>query len=169
MKHLVWLLLLAGVVYAEQVDPDRFKPAQQVSTGTPPLSPAVFDPDPNRLAWPPNDLNEAVTRWEVRRETVPAAKPFNPDPGASLKEPPRRTVLDTNFGNLPDYGTEPVVLPDGPLRRARLELTLSTPGDFGGEPVPAPLALPREQARKNLPLELKFHTPHYPKFEKTWP
>ncbi|MCS7049049.1 MAG: hypothetical protein NZ483_07130 [Verrucomicrobiae bacterium] len=145
-------------------------PPQRISPGEPPLAPTEFDPDPNPLLWPPNDLNRPKWRWDFERTFAPRAAQFNPDPGAMLRAPaPRRSVLDVNFGRLPRYGEEPVAVPDGVVRRAQWRLEVDWPGDYGWEPLPAELALPREEVRANEPIEINFHNPHYPKFEKTWP
>ncbi len=159
-------LLAAGALFAETLDPDRVKPHQRVSMGEPA---AVMDPDPNPLVWPPNDLNQPRYRWAVERDITPRGAPFNPDPGAWWKPPPRRSVLDTNFGELPRYGAEPVAVEAGDVRRAVWRLEVTAPGQYGFEPLPPGLELPREQVRANEPIELNFHNPHYPEFEKTWP
>lgn len=148
----------------------KHPPPQRISRGEPPLAPTEFDPDPNPLRWPPNDLNQPRWTWEVERPFSARARPFNPDPGAMLKAAgARRSVLDTNFGRLPRYGEEPVEQDSGAVRRARWRLEVEWPGNYGWDPLPPELALPRHEVRANQPIEINFHNPHYPKFERTWP
>lgn len=163
-----WLVVPAGALAGGK--PPAQAPAQRVSRGEPPLAPTEFDPDPNPLVWPPNDLNAPKLDWHVERTFAARVPPFNPDPGAMVRPPPpRRSVLDTNFARVPRYGEEPVAVGEGHVRRAQWRLEVELPGNYGWEPLPAELALPRREVRANEPIEINFHNPHYPKFEKEWP
>ena len=69
-------------------DVNRLKPYQAITTNTPPLSPEIFNPDPNAVEWPP--LPQTDFRWTQRvvvSSNAPPASPeiFNPDPGAGLR------------------------------------------------------------------------------------
>src|SRR3954468_22494143 len=95
LTHPLWLLcatgllvLAMGATAAEPIAPNGLKPHQAVSPGTPPQSPAIFDPDPNKLVLPTN--RPPATNWSrsltVSSNAPPASPPqFNPDPGAALR------------------------------------------------------------------------------------
>ena len=73
---------------------NRLKPHQVISSNVPPKSPAVFDPDPNKLVLPV--LLPAATNWSravsISSNASVAPPQFNPDPGATLRSPPPPAV-----------------------------------------------------------------------------
>ena len=161
--------LAAGA--AETNDANRLKPHQVISSNVPPKSPAVFDPDPNKLVLPV--LLPAATNWSRAvsiSSNAPVAPPqFNPDPGATLRSPPPPAVPPL-FRNdvLPAPGFVPPslsleqALPRPDVRRGELLPPVPTvPGGFGQEPLPKSLELPRENTRRNLRLNQAFHLPEY--------
>src|SRR5262245_536716 len=95
---LSWFHLFAGcflpvmaISAADTNGSDKLPPYQTISTGAPPQSPSLFDPDPNKLVLPANPPSS--TNWSrtltINSNTPPAPPPtFNPDPGASLKPAP---------------------------------------------------------------------------------
>lgn len=164
------LLLAAGGGGAETNDVNRLKPYQAISPGPAPKSPAVFDPDPNRLRLPTN--LPPATNWShhvtISSNAPPVPPPFNPDPGASLVQPPNTPppLFRTDPLPLPGF-TPPTVRPELALPRPGLrqgELfppQSPVPGSFGLEPLPADQELPREDIRGNLKIEPNFQVPDY--------
>ncbi len=145
-------------------------PHQVVSTNPPPLSPAVFNPDPNRLQLPLPPL--LLTNWthQVRRRTnsppLPAPQ-FNPDPGASLRLPPNLPAALFVEPTAPAQFVEPAIPPELALPRPAVSLhelappVPPPPGTYGQEPLPNGLALPREHARRNVKIFPDFGVPSY--------
>ncbi|HTV61936.1 MAG TPA: hypothetical protein VMH30_05135 [Verrucomicrobiae bacterium] len=146
-------------------DVNRLKPYQAISTNTPPLSPEIFNPDPNAVEWPP--LPQTDFRWQQRvivSSNTPPASPeiFNPDPGASFR--PQTNVPPALFIEppAPPIFTPPPIPPGLALPRegVRLEEFLPPrkpePGGYGMEPLTNGLALPRWDTRRELKIYPDF-------------
>jgi hypothetical protein len=162
------LALAKAASAAETNKPSDLKPHQAISPGPPPKSPAVFDPDPNPLALPANPL--ASTNWSRAVHISPDApsSQFNPEPGASLVQPPTTPPPLFRLDPVPPPGfTPPAIAPDQTLPRSDvrqgeiLPPQPEPPGNYGQEPLPPDLELPREDTRRNLKVEEPFHVPHY--------
>jgi hypothetical protein len=147
------------------------KPNQVISPGPPPKAPTQFNPDPNVLVLPTN--LPPSTNWSRAisiASNAPPQAPFNPDPGASLKQGSRELAPPVLFPSdvvLPPTFTPPSVPPEQALPRPdvrRGEILPPPPpsaGSFGLEPLPKDQALPREDVRRNLKIEQNFHVPAY--------
>jgi len=173
------LLLAVSADAAETNGPNRLKPHQAISPGSPPRSPTVFDPDPNKLVLPTN--RPPTTNWSrtlsISSNTPPAAPPqFNPDPGASLVPPsnPPPPLFRSEPPLIPSF-TSPAVPPGQALPRSAvrsgeiLPPRPSPPGNFGLEPLPKNLELPRKNTRRNLRIDQEFRAPDYSLRPDTYP
>jgi len=165
------LLLAVTADAADTNGPERLKAHQAISLGPPPRSPAVFDPDPNRLVLPTN--SPPATNWSrilsIASNAPPMTPPqFNPDPGASLI-PPVNTpspLFRTEPRPLPSFIPPEVqrgqALPRVEVRSGEIVPPKPPPpGSFGLEPLPKDLELPREGTRRNLKIGQEFHTRKY--------
>ncbi len=157
---------------AETNAPNQLLPHQAITPGPPPKSPALFNPDPNRLVLPTNlPPSTNWTRRLIISSNAPPALPdrFNPDPGAMLRKPgatPSSTLFPNDPGPLPGFipPTIPAerALPRGPLRSGEiLPPEQPAPGSFNTEPLPKNQELPRENTRYNLKVPQKFEVPEY--------
>src|SRR5436190_18363904 len=173
LTHPIWLLYATGLLVlamaataAETNGPNGLKPHQAISPGTPPQSPAVFDPDPNTLVLPTN--RPPATNWSrgltVSSNAPPASPPqFNPDPGAALRPPTSQPPPFFRSDPQPVAVTPSPLPPENALPRSSvrsgeiLPPKQSPPGTFGLEPVPRELELPRENTRRNLKIGQEFH------------
>ncbi len=155
-------------------DDPGLKPNQAVSTGPPPKSPAVFDPDPNRLVLPPPPpAGTNGTNWirvfRISTNAPPAPPPqFNPDPGASFIPSPAAVppwfrddpLLPPTF--FPPFITPEFALPRPDVRQGEILLQPPPPVvDQSPVTVPDELQLPRENTRRNLRIDEPFHQPEY--------
>ncbi|MBI3881081.1 MAG: hypothetical protein HY301_13600 [Verrucomicrobia bacterium] len=165
----------------KSTDPLKF--GQEMTTETPPKSPAVFDPDPNRLGPLPNQFPGATNRL-IRPVTISSnappqpAPPFNPDPGAMLRAP---TPLPAAPQLFRDEVSGKVVTPTpgiaAEMMLPRINLRSSTiqsapqppPGNFGYDPLPKDQELPRENTRRNLKLDQKREVPEYSLLPSDYP
>lgn len=162
--HLVGLLaLVARATAGEDLNPDRWKPAQHTSTNPPPASPAVFNPDPPGLpVWPAEEFAaEPVLELRVR---ISAGEPprapmwFNPDPGGRLPAKPAEPFFRPEFKPWPPYGSEPVELPRHGVRQVEvIEVAPAPPPGAAPEKFP----LPRDNVRINDRLNPKWEDPEY--------
>ena len=149
-------------------DANRLKPHQAASTNMPPASPKIFNPDPNKLNLPePPPTDFRWTRRVVVSTNSPPAARFNPDPGASLRQPTNAPVPWFSDPGAPLLFMPPAV-PAGlalPRENLRLvELVPSTnppPRSYGSEPLTNGLALPRENTRRELKIYQDFSAPKY--------
>lgn len=148
------------------------KPFQDISTGEPPKSPAKFNPDtgiPQRT----NLFNDS----EMRLRLVPltnrvqplAPKIFNPDPGASfiIPPPPYQPFFTNEFKFKSEFNEQAVPpgleLPRTNVVRKELEpVTVTNAPPYGSEPLDDKLKLPRNDSRRNLPIQYKYDYPNYP-------
>lgn len=157
---------------ASNADDDTgLKPNQAVSSGPPPKSPVVFDPDPNRLVLPlpPPAATNWIRVFRISTNAPPAApSQFNPDPGASLVRPPAAVpplfrddpLLPPTY--FPPFVTLDLALPRPDVRRGEiLPEPPPPPGDYRLDTVPEELQLPRENTRRNLKIDEPFHQPEY--------
>src|SRR5437762_1560738 len=141
------LLPVVGASAADTNDSNRLKPHQAISAERPPKSPAIFNPDPNRLS-PPTNLPSA-TNWSRSISISTNAPPepplqFNPDPGASLKPPVVQSIppLFRDEVAAPPLFAPPPVRPDQALPRSDLRQgeivppQPPAPGNYGLEPLP---------------------------------
>jgi hypothetical protein len=146
-------------------------PNQRITRGSPPQSPAKFDPDPNRFVYPTN--SPVATNWSRRiiiNSNAPPIIPerFNPDPGATLRS--NQPSASPFFKNDPTLGSR-FNDPEIPKRRELPRSPTSTgeilppeparPGSFNSEPLPENQQLPREDTRQNLKIYQPFEIPHY--------
>ena len=184
----IWLcltapcLLLARIAEAAETNTPSPKPSQIISVGPPPLSPTVFDPDPNRLLLPATPLSP--TNW-TRRVSIdsnapPAAPPqFNPDPGASLAAPlplPAPLLFPNEVVPRPAFAPPEIApehaLPRTDLRRGELvppvEAAPPLPQE-GTESLPDELKLPREKTRQNQRIDPTWHPRDYSLSPETYP
>ena len=150
------------------------KSGQAITRGSPPLSPARFNPDAGVVPVRPPlfEPGEPGLRWErVVSETAPPLAPeeFNPDPGAWLGARPVPPALFAKELTLtPRFGLEPLPaelrLPRDKVERSEMTPRLTpppTPG-FGLEPLPADQELPRTETRVDERVDGKWHNPVYP-------
>ncbi len=151
-------------------DVDRLKPYQVVSTNTPPLSPEIFNPDPNALDFPA--LPQTDFQWRQRvlvSSNTPPLPPqvFNPDPGASLFPPTNAPAALFIEPTAPPIFTPPPIPPGLSLPRADVRLDeflpppSPAPSAYGMEPLTNGLALPRENTRRELKIYPDFGYPEY--------
>lgn len=148
---------------------NALRPYQFITTNTPPLSPAVFNPDAGGTRAP---INAAPVRrglfYQWRTNGVPPAAPgaFNPDPGAMLKSAPTNPPVFMGEPMPPAYQGEPVPkdleLPRPNVRSQELSATNSTPGSYSGPPIPPGLELPRANTRGDTYIKEKWENPEYP-------
>lgn len=149
---------------------DRLKPYQAISTNAPPLSPEIFNPDPNALELPP--LPQTDFWWRMRvivSRNAPPVSPevFNPDPGAGLLPLTNAPAALFIEPTAPPIFTPPPIPPDLSLPRedVRLEEFLPPPkplpGGYGLEPLTNGLALPRANTRRELKIYPDFGYPKY--------
>ncbi|HEX3890326.1 MAG TPA: hypothetical protein VHX90_05690, partial [Verrucomicrobiae bacterium] len=132
---------------ADTNDVNRLKSHQAVSTNTPPASPEIFNPDPNRLNLPepPQTDFNWTRRVVVSTNSAPSAT-FNPDPGASLRQP--INAPDTLFNEpvLPPLFTPPEIPGDKSLPRENVRAgeifppTNPPPRSYGSGPLTNGLA-----------------------------
>ena len=165
--------VIASGVLAEQTDPDRLKPHQIVSHGSPPSSPATFSPDPQGQPVLPQPLEAAPLTLEIQ-VTVSSGPPpltpaqFNPDPGSAQNQTPTLPppFFRPEFTLGPLYGQEPV---PGSFELPRFSTEMKeiveiepclTP-DSRREPLPPALQLPRTEVRANEPITNKWEEPEY--------
>jgi hypothetical protein len=165
------LCLTPTVLRAADTNSRPLLPNQSITRGTPPQSPAKFDPDPNRLILPTN--LPPATNWSRRvllNTNAPPALPgrFNPDPGAMLRtnQPAPTPFFQTDPAELradPRPEIPPArALPRSPVSVGELQSPQpATPGSFNNDPLPANQSLPRENTRHNLKIHQDFHGPHY--------
>jgi len=166
-------LLPVATVGADKTNaPGPLRRNQVVSPGPAPQSPAVFNPDPNRLTLPTN--LPPSTNWSRRiliSSNAPPSAPaqFNPDPGAALKPAPQTptSLFPGDPTPLPGFIAPEIrpeqALPRTDLRRGEiLPATEPTHGTFNTEPLPPGQELPRENTRRNLKIPLGFH--HAPEY-----
>lgn len=159
---------------AQAADTNSARPLlrnQSVTRGTPPQSPAKFDPDPNRLALPTN--LPLATNWSRRvniNTNLPPAIPdrFNPDPGAMLRTNAQSApVFFQSDPSLVPEISAPAIPPARALPRTPVttgEIAPPEPpqaGSFNREPLPQNQELPREDTRHNLRIHKHFEVPHY--------
>ena len=151
----------------------ELRPFQRVTRGVPPQSPTVFNPDAG-LRFTTNYLEEAEVAYELRWRTnfiAPAVPPpFNPDPGASLKEPviAPKPFFQYDSVVLPVFSGEAIPpelqLPRAPVRAS--EMLLREPeaprAPYGWEPLTNGLALPRTNTVENTPITTPWHLADYP-------
>jgi hypothetical protein len=147
-------------------------PNQFITTNSPPLSPAKFNPDsgvlPSRSQPFVPPASGLKTQWNTNAPPPPNIPPqFNPDPGAYLKSPSTNAPFFTNTVTLPPRFQSPRVpaeltLPRTNVRRAEIEMTNAAPGNFGHEPLPPGLELPRQNTRGNRHVKGHWHNPEYP-------
>jgi hypothetical protein len=149
-------------------DASRLKPHQAASTNTPPASPTIFNPDPNKLNLPePPPTDFRWTRRVVVSTNFPPAAPFNPDPGASLRPATNAPAPLFNEPDAPLLFMPPPVPAGLALPRENLRLgenvppTNPLPRSYGSEPLTNGLALPRENTRRELKIYQDFSTPKY--------
>ena len=171
-------LALAGLAlgvpcsFAQQVPPPApgpaLKPYQAVSTNTPPQSPAVFNPDPNRLQLPPPHVTATnYVRLLTISSNEPPAAQFNPDPGASLRPATNEPAALFAEPMAPPLFQEPAIPPGLELPRQQVRLNELAPppppaaGTYGLESLTNGLALPRENTRRNLKILTDFGVPNY--------
>lgn len=152
---------------ASPPDDRSLKPHQTVSTNTPPLSPAIFNPDPNQVLPPPPLPTTNEVRILVVSTNAAPNPQFNPDPGASLRVSTNApAALFSEPTNSPLF-VEPVIPPDLALPRRPVRLNEITPAvtppplNYGLEPLTNGLALPRENTRRNLRITQDFGVPPY--------
>jgi hypothetical protein len=149
----------------------NLRPYQAISPGTPPQSPAQFNPDPNLPLPSGGVLSPAILSRDVRISTnrPPASPPtFNPDPGATLKPavPPATPPLFAD-PQAPPLFVPPEIPADQSLPREntrRTEIRLREPAParpFSLESLAADQKLPRENARKNLRVDRELGLPAY--------
>jgi hypothetical protein len=148
----------------------RLKPYQAVTTNTPPLSPEVFNPDPNALVFPP--LPQTDFRWRFRAAVSTNAPPlspdiFNPDPGAGLIPQTNAPAALFIEPAAPPIFTPPPIPPGLALPRddVRLDDFLPPPAPaptgYGLEPLTNGLELPRWNTRRELKIYPDFGYPKY--------
>ena len=153
------------------------KPHQRVSFGEPPRSPAQFSPDAGGLFFSParlftdEDAQLQLHRTNIVSRWPDPPKPFNPDPGASLKKPVavREPLFPRPFASPPPFGSEPLppdlALPRPNVQRSELveqPVTKPEPSFPGNAPLPPEQALPRLQPRANEHIAYEFHNLNYP-------
>jgi hypothetical protein len=149
---------------------DRLKPYQAITTNVPPLSPQVFNPDPNALALPV--LPQTDFRWRFRAlvtTNTPPLSPevFNPDPGAGLLPSTNAPAALFIEPTAPPIFTPPPIPPDLALPREDVRLDeflpppTPIPDGYGTEPLPNGLALPRWNTRRELKIYPDFGYPKY--------
>lgn len=154
-------------------------PHQVVTTNTPPLSPAQFNPDTGA---PAVSSNAPQTVIQVRRVTNSAPPPlppevFNPDPGAMLRPPPETTrPFFTNEISLPPVPQQgqPVpatlALPRTNVYGEELEISNVPPRtNYGTEPLPPGLALPRANTRANQYITHRWDYQNFPVSRQDYP
>ncbi|HEX3889885.1 MAG TPA: hypothetical protein VHX90_03450, partial [Verrucomicrobiae bacterium] len=149
---------------------------QAVSTNTPPASPEIFNPDPNKLNLPePPQTDFNWTRRVVVSTNPAPSATFNPDPGASLRQP--TNAPDTLFNEpvLPPLFTPPEIPGDKSLPRENVRAgeifppTNPPPRSYGSGPLTNGLALPRENTRRELKIYQDFRVPDYSLREMDYP
>jgi len=147
-------------------------PHQVQSTNTPPLSPTVFNPDPNELQLPALPLLDTNWTHSVYLSTKPPPVPaplFNPDPGAGPGGEPAASLPPALFVEpaAPPQFQEPVIPPPLALPRQPVRLNEFAPpapplpAYYGLEPLTNGLALPREHPWRNLKIPPDFGVPQY--------
>ncbi len=149
-------------------DVGRLKPHQAVSTNAPPAPPELFSPDANapQLPEPPQTDFRWTRQIIVSTNSGPRAL-FNPDPGASLRPATNAPVALFNEPAAPPIFAPPAIPADQSLPRADVRLgeifppTNPPPRRYGSEPLPAGLALPREDTRRELKIDRDFGVPEY--------
>ena len=170
MRHSL-IVLLAGLAAVEcscrtaprrepdAIPPDSPRATQRLSRGTPPAAPDAVHVDPgSALPAPPEAA--APPRLVLRRISEANAAParaFDPDPGAWKKgDSPSEPSLFPEFSEQPaaPEGAAAPARPEGPLERSVIVPAVAdaAPSGYGQEPLPAPLRLPRESVRENLPI-----------------
>jgi len=166
----------AGAGPRETAAGQELKPHQAVSTNTPPLSPTVFDPDPNRLQLPaqPGRTN-AWTEKVLLSTNGPPALQFNPDPGAGLRPPANEPAALFNEPTAPPLFREPAIAPALALPRTQVRqneivpVPVTPPVNYGLGPLTNGLALPRANTRRNLKITSDFEVPHYTLLQGDFP
>ena len=145
-------------------------PHQVESTNTPPLSPAVFNPDPNALQFPALPMLDTNWTHSVRLSTnaPPLVAPqFNPDPGAGQQPPTNLPAALFVEPTAPAQFQEPVIPPELALPRQPVRLneiappSPPVPTHYGLEPLTNGLALPREDTWRNVKIPPDFGVPQY--------
>jgi hypothetical protein len=157
-----------GAETAATNDVGTLKPNQTVSTNTPPASPEIFNPDPDRLNLPePPQTDFRWTRQIVVSTNSPPQPQFNPDPGASLRPTTNAPAALFHEPVAPPLFTPPVIPAEDSLPRERVRLgdifppTNPPPRSYGSEPLTNGLALPREDTRRELKIYRDFGVPEY--------
>ena len=167
--------VIASGVLAEQADPDRIKPHQTVSHGSPPRSPVAFNPDPQGVPVLPEPLEAVPFTLEIEVTNIvsygtPPLSPvqFNPDPGATERptpaSPPPFFKPEFTLGLL--YGQEPVpgalTLPRCNTEMKKIvEIEPHPPPDTRRDPLSPTLQLPRTEVRANERITNKWEEPEY--------
>ncbi len=147
---------------------DALKPNQAVSTNSPPASPEIFNPDPNKLSLPePPPTDFRWTRSVVVSTNSLTQPQFNPDPGASVRSPTNVPAALFNEPSAPPVFTPPAIPAEQALPRENVRVgEISPPANppprsYGDEPLPKDLALPRENARRELKVNQEFTAPKF--------
>ncbi len=146
---------------------------QRLNVGTPPLSPDHFNPD-SGVELEPGFVDGATISYEWKRHVSdpfpPIPPSFNPDPGASLKQPTEapKPFFQYDYVPLPVF-TGDTIAPDLQLPRTnimRRELLLREPVlprfSFGWKPLTNALALPRTNTVENVSIPTHWHIRDYP-------
>ena len=145
-------------------------PHQVESTNPPPLSPTVFNPDPNRLQLPALPLLNTNWTLAVRLSTnaPPLVAPqFNPDPGGGPQPATNLPAALFVEPAAPAQFQEPVIPPELALPRQPVRLNEiappqpPAPSNYGLEPLTNGLALPRADTWRNLKIPVDFGVPQY--------
>jgi hypothetical protein len=159
------VVVLALSVHAKDLNPDRLKPHQILTTNAPPASPQTFNPDP--LAFSvfelPAEEGEPVFELSVRISTgEPPRAPawFDPDPGGKLPVMPAEPFFKLEYKPWPPYGEEPVAFPLPRFRLRTVELVEIEP-EAPREPLPEKSPLPRTETRINERINEKWEDPEY--------
>ncbi|MDE3098895.1 MAG: hypothetical protein KGJ88_05435 [Verrucomicrobiota bacterium] len=182
MSARLFLTILAGTVLSlcalrdygggitDTNDANRLKPYQAVTTNTPPLSPAVFNPDPNTLELPAPPQTDFRWREGVIASTgAPPLSPeiFDPDPGAFLRPPTNAPTALFHEPPVPAVFTPPPIPPGLALPRQDVQLDKLEPpppparSDYNMEPLTNRLELPRWNTQRELKIYPNFGYPKY--------